>query len=105
SKKIYESYPLSRFLLMQRFLGRTKFRAADRISYSWITPEDYEQTKALPEDSEGLIDNIRAIETVIIAVMFEALSDGKIRLSLRSKDERMDVNKVAQKFGGGGHAL
>jgi phosphoesterase RecJ-like protein len=37
--------------------------------------------------------------------MFEQLEDGKIRLSLRSKDPHVDVNKIAQKFGGGGHAL
>ena len=37
--------------------------------------------------------------------MFEQLEDGKIRLSLRSKDHHVDVNKIAQKFGGGGHAL
>jgi len=105
SKIIYESYPLGRFLLMQRFLAKTGFRAGNRISYSWIGPEDYRETGAMPEDSEGLIDMIRAIDTVVASVLFEKLEDGKVRLSLRSKDPHVDVNKIAQKFGGGGHAL
>ncbi|RYD18784.1 MAG: bifunctional oligoribonuclease/PAP phosphatase NrnA, partial [Verrucomicrobiaceae bacterium] len=31
--------------------------------------------------------------------------DGKIRVSMRSKDKRVDVCKIALEFGGGGHAL
>jgi bifunctional oligoribonuclease and PAP phosphatase NrnA len=38
-------------------------------------------------------------------VFFEELSDGKVRVSMRSKDERVDVCAICQKFGGGGHTL
>ena len=58
-----------------------------------------------PEDSEGLIDLIRAIRGVQLAVFFEELPDGKIRISMRSKDHRLDVCQIATEFGGGGHAL
>ena len=40
-----------------------------------------------PEDNEGLIDHLRAIEGVIVAVFFEELPDGKVRVSMRSKDD------------------
>jgi phosphoesterase RecJ-like protein len=59
----------------------------------------------IPEDNEGLIDHLRAVHGVIVAVFFEELSDGKVRLSMRSKDERVDVCGICQKFGGGGHTL
>src|SRR6266480_4083526 len=42
---------------------------------------------------------------VIVAVFFEELSDGKVRVSMRSKNERVDVCAICQKFGGGGHTL
>jgi phosphoesterase RecJ-like protein len=42
----------------------------------------------IPEDNEGLIDHLRAVHGVIVAVFFEELSDGKVRVSMRSKDER-----------------
>src|SRR4030095_1238636 len=59
----------------------------------------------IPEDNEGLIDHLRAVHGVIVAVFFEELSDGKVRVSMRSKNERVDVCAICQKFGGGGHTL
>jgi phosphoesterase RecJ-like protein len=59
----------------------------------------------LPEDNEGLIDHLRAIRGVIVAVFFEELDDGKVRVSMRSKNNAVDVCAICQKFGGGGHTL
>jgi phosphoesterase RecJ-like protein len=59
----------------------------------------------LPEDNEGLIDHLRSVRGVIVAVFFEELSDGKVRVSMRSKSDAVDVCAICQKFGGGGHAL
>ncbi len=59
----------------------------------------------LPEDNEGLIDHLRAIRGVIVAVFFEELPDGRVRVSMRSKSEKTDVCAICQKFGGGGHTL
>ena len=42
---------------------------------------------------------------MIVAVFFEELSDGKVRVSMRSKNERVDVCAICQKFVGGGHTL
>ena len=50
----------------------------------------------------GLIDVIRAIRGVRLAVFFEELPDGKVRVSMRSKDRKLDVCKIATAFGGGG---
>ena len=59
----------------------------------------------IPEDNEGLIDHLRAIHGVIVAIFFEELADGKVRVSMRSKDEAVDVCAICQEFGGGGHNL
>ena len=37
--------------------------------------------------------------------MFEEIPDGKVRVSARSKDARLDVSKVCVEFGGGGHKM
>ena len=58
-----------------------------------------------PEDNEGLIDHLRAIHGVIVAVFFEELPESKVRVSMRSKSEAADVCAICQKFGGGGHKL
>ena len=59
----------------------------------------------IPEDNEGLIDHLRAIRGVIVAIFFEELTDGKVRVSMRSKNEAVDVCAICQSFGGGGHKL
>jgi phosphoesterase RecJ-like protein len=55
-------------------------------------------------DSEGLIDHIRAIEPVVVACVFEELGPELTRISLRSKSDKINVNEIAGQFGGGGHS-
>ena len=62
-----------------------------------------ESTGCTSEDTEGLIDFARKVEGVSVAVFLREL-DGKWKASLRSKTGGVDVNQVAGKFGGGGHA-
>ena len=52
-----------------------------------------------------MIDHVRAIRGVIVAIFFEELPDGKVRVSMRSKSNKIDVCAICQKFGGGGHTL
>ena len=59
----------------------------------------------IPEDNEGLIDHLRATRGVIVAIFFEELADGKVRVSMRSKNEAVDVCAICAQFGGGGHVL
>jgi phosphoesterase RecJ-like protein len=105
NSQIYDNYPFRRLELMREML-KTLELSADGLVASW---ELRDQTRLdlalLPEDSEGLIDTIRAIRGVQVAVFFEELVDGKIRVSMRSKDRRIDVCQIAMEFGGGGHAL
>jgi phosphoesterase RecJ-like protein len=101
----YDNHPYRRVELMRALLNTLEL-SADGLVAHW---DMHDQTRValnlLPEDSEGLIDIIRAIRGVQIAVFFEELESGKIRVSMRSKDRRVDVSNVALEFGGGGHAL
>ena len=105
NSKTYDEQPYRRLELMRALLN-TLERSPDGMVAHW---EMRDQTRIdldlRPEDSEGLIDIIRAIRGVQLAVFFEELPDGKIRVSMRSKDRQLDVCKIATEFGGGGHAL
>ena len=57
------------------------------------------------DDTEGMIDFIRSVEGVVVAVFFEDLDGGKVRVSMRSKDSRVNVSEICGVFGGGGHSL
>ena len=51
-----------------------------------------------------MINQIRAIDGVLVACSFEDLPNNQVRISLRSKSDVLDVSSVAQQYGGGGHA-
>jgi phosphoesterase RecJ-like protein len=105
SQKLYHEHPMRRMLLLKAQLNEMKITAGGRIA-SWVLTQATQQSvDMLPGDTEGLIDTLRTIEGVIAAVIFEELSNGKVRVSARSKDSRLNVAKVCGLFGGGGHAM
>ena len=101
--EVYQSFPLRRVRLLQRVYNHFKLTHDNRIAYFWLKKQDYERTGADPDDSEGLIDHLRSIEPVVIACIFEEIEPGLVRISLRSKCEKVNVSDVAEQFGGGGH--
>ncbi len=105
SQQLYENYPRRRLELLRELLRTTRFEFGDRAASFSLTSKTGADLAVLPEDNEGLIDYLRAIRGVIVAVFFEELADGKVRVSMRSKDEAVDVCAICQKFGGGGHTL
>jgi phosphoesterase RecJ-like protein len=106
SQKIYESYPLRRVYLLRALLNVLKITCGGRAASFTLTKAMVDELGVVPDDNEGLIDTIRAIDGVIVAAFFEELpGEGKVRVSLRSKDARVDVCKICQQFGGGGHVL
>jgi phosphoesterase RecJ-like protein len=105
SQKIYESFPRRRLDLLRELLGTMRFTARGQVASFSLSLEVATRLGVKPEDNEGLIDQIRAVEGVIVAVFFEELTDGKVRVSMRSKNEAADVSAICQRFGGGGHKL
>jgi phosphoesterase RecJ-like protein len=101
--EVYQSYPLSRVRLVQTMLNRFRLAHDNRTAYFWLRKRDYLRTGAEPDDSEGLIDYIRAIEPVVVACIFEEMEPGLTRISLRSKSDQVNVSDIASQFGGGGH--
>jgi phosphoesterase RecJ-like protein len=105
SQQLYESYPRRRLELLRELLRTMRFSECGRIATFGLSLKTAAELGVIPEDNEGLIDHLRSVQGVIVAVFFEELSDGKVRVSMRSKNERVDVCAICQKFGGGGHTL
>jgi len=105
SQRTYENYPRRRVELLRELLGTMRFDASDRVASFSLSLATAKNLGVLPEDNEGLIDHLRAIRGVIVAVFFEELPDGKVRVSMRSKSEKVNVCAICEKFGGGGHVL
>jgi phosphoesterase RecJ-like protein len=105
NSRTYDNHPYRRVELMRALLNTLELSADGLVAHWEMRDQTRIDLDLRPEDSEGLIDIIRAIRGVQLAVFFEELEGGKIRVSMRSKDKRLDVCKIALEFGGGGHAL
>jgi phosphoesterase RecJ-like protein len=105
SQETYENYPRRRIELLRALLDDMRFEGGGKIASFSLSLKMAAELRVRPEDNEGLIDHLRAIRGVIVAVFFEELAEGKVRVSMRSKSEAADVCAICQKFGGGGHKL
>ena len=101
--EVYQSYPLSRAKLLKHVYSKFRLTDHDRIAWFWLKQKDFNRTGAESDDTEGLIDHIRAIEPVVVACVFEELEPELTRISLRSKSAQVNVSEICQQFGGGGH--
>jgi len=101
--EVYQSFPLSRARLLKHIYNKFKLTHNDRIAYFWLKQADLSRTGADTNDTEGLIDHIRAIEPVVVACVFEEVEPEVTRISLRSKNKEVNVSDICAQFGGGGH--
>jgi len=101
--EVYQSYPLSRARLLKHIYSRFRLTDDNRIAWFWLKKADFTRTGARSDDTEGLIDHIRNIGPVNVACVFEEIEPELTRVSLRSKDAKINVSDIAEQFGGGGH--
>lgn len=103
-EKLFElkSYPAMRLLGFS--LSTIKKSADGKIVWFWLTRKMLKTAGAKFDDAENFINYARAVKGVKVAIFLkEANEKGKIQVSFRGKSG-YDVNKIAAKFGGGGHA-
>jgi phosphoesterase RecJ-like protein len=105
SQLLYENFPRRRIELLRELLGTMRFACDGKLAWFSLSQAAALALGVLPEDNEGLIDHLRATRGVIVAIFFEELPDGKVRVSMRSKNEAVDVCAICTQFGGGGHVL
>lgn len=90
---LYEEVSLTKLQLLAEAIRNVEFFAKG-VAFSYI-----DDNAGL---TEGLIDQIRAIKGVKVAVLVRRVED-KVKISFRSKDKTLSVRELAGKFGGGGH--
>jgi len=100
-RMLYESRTPAALALETRVLGRLTLANGGRVAYAWVEDADYEETGAHPWETEHLVDAVRALEGIDVALLFRVHSDS-IRVNLRAKTG-FDVSAVARRWGGGGH--
>lgn len=103
ARNLEESNPFPRMKLLSLALGSIELYHDGRFATMDVTHEMLKQTSATIEMSEEFSAYPRSIEGVEVSAFLKEMDDGKVRLSLRSKD-LVDVAEIARKNGGGGHS-
>ena len=106
NRRLYESMPIEKLRLLSRALDNLELHCDGQLIVSYITDDDYRETGAGEEMTEGIIDNLRAVDGIrVAAVIRDQVSRGHSarKISLRAGDDHTDVSVLARKFGGGGH--
>ena len=73
-----------------------------RCIVSVIRKKSMEFFQAKPSDLEGIVSQLRLTKGVEVAMFLHETEAQKFKVSLRSKG-KVDVSRIAQYFGGGGH--
>ncbi len=100
AQQVYFSNPASKMHLLGRALGTLQCEGP--ISWMHVSQADMAATGASGEDCEGLVNWALSIHGIEATAFFREIPGCQYRVSLRSKG-RIDVARIAQAFGGGGH--
>lgn len=73
------------------------------FAISWLSQADFDETHAVPSDTEGLASSMMRIRGVRLSVFLSELDAGKIKASFRSREGIFAAAEVARALGGGGH--
>lgn len=81
---------------------RLEFIENGKIAITYLTLKDYAEYSNDMGDDEGLVESIRDIEGVEVAVLLKEKENGGFKISMRSKDN-VNVSDICLLLGGGGH--
>lgn len=103
-EQLFEQNTLSRLKLTGLVLQRLQLQGDNRVAFTEIRLDDYAASGAIPPESEDLINYARSVIGVEVGLLFMEQPRGGVKVSFRSRS-RIDVAKIAERFGGGGHRL
>jgi len=99
---VYNNYPWSRIELMRQVLETVKRDETGRIASMRQTMAMHDAAGAVDGDNNGFVNIPLAAKDVVAVVYMREVAPNQYKASLRSKGD-INVAKVAEKFGGGGH--
>ncbi len=102
SQSLFYSYPYSKLKLLGLALSTLERDETGQIAWIRVTRDAMEQSDASEEDADGIVNYALSIGEVKAVAFFKELDSDAWRISLRSKN-KINVARVAERFGGGGH--
>ena len=101
-RQLYEQETAARVRLRGVILARAQTELAGRLAHTYVLQQDFQQTGALPSDTEDVINMVLAIQGVEFALILVEQKAGGFKLSFRSRCN-VEASAMAEQFDGGGH--
>jgi bifunctional oligoribonuclease and PAP phosphatase NrnA len=102
SRTLFEEHRFAYLKLVGDVLTRAVLVPERRFVWTAVTQDDLRAHGVTMEEVEGLIDIVRRTAEAEVACVLKEEADGSVRVSLRSLGD-VDVRRIAEGEGGGGH--
>jgi bifunctional oligoribonuclease and PAP phosphatase NrnA len=106
-RQLYEELPSAKVALLALALSQMQRFDSGELTLATLSAEDFDRTEADESYSEGIIDQLRAVQRTKVAALVRELMTGErkgqLKVSLRATDDDVDVSVIARAQGGGGH--
>ncbi len=102
SQALFYSYPFSKIKLLGLALSTLERDSTGQLAWIRVSMADMATADASEEDADGIVNHALSIGDVRGVAFFKEVEPDVYRVSLRSKN-RINVARVAERFGGGGH--
>lgn len=99
---LYQNKSLNSIKFLGYVLNNMEISLGGKLATITVTRELIKEFNIDFSEVDGVINYARDIQGVEIAIMLKEVSDNEVKIGFRSKN-KIDVSKLAQKFGGGGH--
>lgn len=103
AKANFRTTPINQMKLWGRILEKTEFNDK-KITSSGVTQRDFEMCHAGPNELTGVIDFLNTVPEAKFCILLAEHQNGTVKASMRTQNDRINVAKIAELFGGGGHA-
>lgn len=89
--------------VFSRAISRIQLEHSNKISYSYLTLNDFKELNATSQDLDNIAGYLISIEGVKVSIFAYERENNEVKVSFRSKV--LDVSEICKTFGGGGHKL
>jgi phosphoesterase RecJ-like protein len=102
ARRVFDSNSFGKLKLIGALLDSMELADEGRLAILYMDDAMLEACGCTNNDTEGLINLPLTAREIQAVVFFKVTTDNAVRISMRSKYD-VDVRKVANAFGGGGH--
>jgi phosphoesterase RecJ-like protein len=102
ARRVFDSNSFGKLKLIGALLDRMELLDGGRLAVLYLDEHMLNACGCTHNDTEGLINLPLTAREIQAVVFFKASPAGEVRVSMRSKYD-VDVRRVANQYGGGGH--